>query len=187
MPERPGVSEKQLFAETSALGAYLRKYGTKRTDSDSVFEYNEVVDPVKTLNALSDQGFIFHGSPRKIDNLIPQLAVDKAKESGNRKAIYMTSLSEKAMFYALTGDREEGGTEAHIYVERIDGQPDRKTFHFAVEDKKSIREQGFVYVFSKLQADEFVNNEYISYKALRPIAVIAVKRKDFLLPIAVRR
>ncbi|KKT82935.1 MAG: hypothetical protein UW80_C0026G0003 [Microgenomates group bacterium GW2011_GWC1_44_9] len=42
----------------------------------------------EALEELAVKGFCFHGSSRKIEEkLVPQLASDENKESGNRKAV----------------------------------------------------------------------------------------------------
>lgn len=141
----------------------------------------------EALEELAVKGFCFHGSSRKIEEkLVPQLASDENKESGNRKAVYMTNNPLLAEFTALCGGVDVGKRKNICYMKIEDGKisyPEKP--YFAVEKIERVAEEGYVYVFDKRTPGfEEINEEILSYEPVEPIFAIKIKKKDFKYPIS---
>lgn len=134
----------------------------------------------KYLEALRRQGCIFHGSSKLINEAIePRKAVCKAKLSGNRLAVYLTQLPVEAIFYGLTGSCEVGlCNSGFTYGIDTSGNLTYEQVALNVEFPEKVSSTGFVYVFSKDQSDEYINGEYLSYKAISPQEIVPVYRED---------
>ncbi len=143
-------------------------------------------DVTESLEDLTVRGYCFHGSSRKIDDvLIPQQATDSVKESGNRKAVYMTRNPLLAEFVALSGGRDVGKRISECYMAVDNGKVTYPTPpHFAVEKIGEISDEGYIYVFdSRLSELEEVNGEILSYVPIEPLFAIKMKKVDFKFPI----
>ena len=99
----------------------------------------------------------------------------------------MTNNPLLAEFTALTGGRGEkmGGRKNACYMEINDGvvsYPKEPEFH--VGNLEEIQKKGYIYLFDKeTQVDKETGGEFLSYKPIKPLAVIKIKRKDFRYPI----
>jgi len=146
-----------------------------------------VDEPEQLLEWAADNSYLLHGSSRLITGAFnPQLANDSTKESGNRTALYMTDIPAISMFKALTGGVDGRGTTNHGAGLTVkDGKRTYHDMHFATSKPDLIAEEGYVYVFDETAADEHVYGEYLTYKPVKPIAAIKIKRKQFKHPIEV--
>lgn len=78
------------------------KENGKRIIDRNGFGYFCLKNPEEFLNWAVLNGYILHGTTRKVTILKPQKAQDFVKESGNRIAVYMTGCPARAMFASLT-------------------------------------------------------------------------------------
>ena len=151
------------------------------------FSYYIVNDPQRLLEWATVNGYVFHGSTRKIKgDLIPHQANDLTKESGNRKAVYMTRHPLLAEFTALTGGKNVGRRKNSCYLDITEDHQVRYpgTQEFGVETINEIGDSGYVYFFDKKeQVDEEIGGECLSYKPVKPLVVIKIDRNYFRYPI----
>ncbi len=146
------------------------------------FVYYIFPNPQKFLSNLVNQGYLLHGTSRKIEEeLIPQQEYDEAKKFGNQKAIYLTSDPLVAIFTALTGGVNEIDARRNSIRSKRgeDGNYEYIETYFAVSDPVKVSEKGYVYIFNNNVTDANENNEYISRKPIKPLMIIQVERKDF--------
>lgn len=161
-----------------------KSYATKQTEGN--FSYYELENPPPFLQWATVNGYIFHGTIRKISEALePKPANDLIKESGNRVAVYMTNNPRLAMFTALTGGKDVGGRRNVCHM-KITG--DKVTYPgkqiFQVGNPEAIASEGFIYIFDrKTQSDEEIGGELLSYKPIKPLAIIKIHRSHFPHPI----
>lgn len=169
-----------------------RKLETKLSEegaeqkSDNGFKFVEVSNPQSLLEWATVNGYAMHGSTRQIrGELVPQQAHDLVKESGNREAVYMTRNPLLAEFTALTGGKNIDGRQNRCFLKIKDGKvayPQKPEFH--VGKPEEVEDEGYVYLFDKeTQVDEEVGGEFLSYKPVKPLVVVKVRREDFKYPI----
>ena len=159
----------------------------KHAQADTWPNAVRVDNPEEYLYGLIHEGYILHGTTRQIETLVPHTANDASKESGNRHAIYMTDNPAIAMYAALHGGVNEFGWSRHSSVKTIDDTTGRITFHdlvFAAQHPEKLAAYGYVYIFPKDSADEYIQGEYLSYKPLVPEQIIEILRSDFNHPIS---
>ncbi len=166
--------ERQIADELAA------RHAVKRKDGD--FAYYEISRPQNFLECAATKDFVFHGTSRRIEgNLKPYKANDMLKESGNREAVYMTRNPLLAEFTALTGGVDVGRRQnsCNMAIENgVVSYPGEQ--RFGVENVDKVQNEGFVYIFDrKTQTDTEENGELMSYREIRPLAVIKIKRGDF--------
>ncbi|MFH1727929.1 MAG: DUF364 domain-containing protein [Pseudomonadota bacterium] len=133
------------------------------------------------LKKISNKGFIFHGSTRLIGGkLKPKISNDLEKESGNRKAVYMTSTPQVAHFCSFISGKAVG-LSVHKTSRSFDLHKNKEFENsiFSVEYLNKLAISGFIYIFHVTQADEYCNGEYLSYKPIEPLATIKTSLKDF--------
>jgi hypothetical protein len=157
----------------------LYKLGNSKSDIDGVLFYR-IYETEKFLNWAILNNFLLHGSTRRItENLKPYQANDKAKESGNRRAIYITKVPAVAMFCALTGG-VDGLSRRHSSHTKIEKNCiDYEEMYFGVNHLDMVTETGYIYILGKNQVDEEINGEFLAYKEICPLAIIEIWRKDF--------
>lgn len=143
-------------------------------------------DVLVALEDLAVRGYCFHGSSKLVDGkLTPQQEKDEVKESGNRKAVYMTVNPLLAMFTALCEGVEVGKRKNKCFVTIEDGEVKypEKPF-FAVEKIENISGVGYIYVVDrKTPGLEEISGEILSYEPVEPLFAIKIKREEFKHPI----
>jgi hypothetical protein len=184
--EAQGLEEDSARSTKKAIFTKeLEKVGQKSIDAETGLEYYTVPEPIKFLEWATRQDFLLHGTREKVaGNFMPSRAYDANKESGNRNAIYTSQRLPIVLFFAVVGKRNrEGSAKLKTSVSiKPSGEIDEVSVGY-VDKEDAIGEQGFVYIFSKEQADEFANDEFLSYKPQKPVGVIQVTRKDVPFPI----
>lgn len=154
-----------------------------RTEQWNNFESREFNNPTEVLEKLAVEGYCFHGSSRKIDgDLLPQMATDTVKESGNREAVYMSINPLLAEFTGIYGGLEGITERENVCHMEINGgevsYPGES--RFAVNNPDLGVKEGYVYVFDRrTKGFEEINGEILSDKKIEPLMVIKIKREDF--------
>lgn len=143
-------------------------------------------EPQKILEWATLNRFAFHGSTRNIIGpLFPHQANDSIKESGNRKAIYMTTNPLVAMFSALTGGKNLGSRRFSAQMETKNNKviyPKQPIFK--VEKLEKMPDHGYVYIFDRnTQVDEETAGECLVYKPVLPVAKLKINKNDLKIPI----
>ncbi len=184
--EMGGKIEKSTMDQRERLFQEIKRVGLERNVEEG-FEFYDVRNPQTFLEWACVNGFVFHGSARRIaGDLLPSQANDEAKESGNRNAVYMTKTPPLVMFTALAGGRDVGVRRNKVFLE-ITGEGEvkyPKPPEFGVGRPEEVADEGYVYIFDeKSQVAEKVNGEYLSYEPIKPLAVIRIKKTDFGFPI----
>jgi hypothetical protein len=138
------------------------------------------------LEELRKAGYLFHGSPVDIKGpLMPRLAQDDAKLSGNRSAVYLTEVPVEALFCALVGP-ECGRRECHVAYD-IDAKTGLLTYRLVqlgVERPEQLATEGFVYVVSRHKTYEYIDGEWLAYEPVKPVQQLRVSRDDLTVPVA---
>lgn len=178
------MNQNEVRPRSEQLLVQIRERRGKRVAEDG-FKYYEIENPEDLLNWCVVNGYIFHGTSRKIrGELKPQPGRDLVKESGSRLAVYMTHNPALALFCSLSGGMHiKGGRQNECYMNIEDGKVSYSKLIFKVGELEKVVKEGYVYIFDKAQSDEYVNGEYLSYKPIKPLAVIKIKRADFKYPI----
>ena len=142
--------------------------------------FYRVKEPQKLLNWAIFHGYLLHGSTRKIyDELVPYQANDKVKESGNRRAVYITKVPVVAMFCAVTGGVPGLERRHNSHTTILNNKFSYENMYFGISDPNLVTEKGYIYILGQHQADEEINGEYLAYKPIEPLAIIEIERKDF--------
>ncbi len=140
----------------------------------------------ESLEDLVVRGYCFHGSSVLIDGqLKPSLANDDSKETGNRKAVYLSKNPLVAEFRALCGGIEVGKRVSACFMKIEDGKVsyDKKP-SFGVEKPSEISEIGYIYVVDlRTSGLEEIGGEILSYQPIEPLFAIKMKKEEFKYPI----
>jgi hypothetical protein len=145
-----------------------------------VFKYVELKDPEEFITSCVNNGYVLHGTTRKLDELIPQKANDSAKEFGNAKAVYLTSSPIVAKFAALVGGADVGNRRDSKKTKISEkGVFTYSEVFFGVEKPENIKNEGYVYIFPKSVVDDTEGLEHISRKPIKPDLVVQIKREDW--------
>ena len=123
------------------------------------------------------QDFLWHGSPVKVDKLIPNQACDVAFEEGCRLAVYATSNRNMAICFAMgcvendpPGDKEPTRTMMPEYG-------DKMVFEGC---HPNYGGKGYLY---KLDAKGFVHamgSQWTCFEEVTPLEVIEINVDDFM-------
>jgi|GEM_PF-1963744 len=181
MTEQEGEEYKK---KTLRLIKLLFRSGCKQIkDGDFIFHSSKSTE--KLLNKIVSDGYLLHGSSRKIcGELLPSQARDLIKESGNRKAIYITKVPAVAMFCALTGGNDRIRHRKNISHMKMKRELiEYSDMFFGVDRPENVMDKGYVYVIGINQINEEVGGEFLSYNPVVPMAVIEIDRNDFVFEI----
>lgn len=143
------------------------------------------------IEKLVGQGFIFHGSDRRIEKLEPRRGHDMRRASGRLEAVYATDQPSIAIFRSIISRKRardlkpSGGLGTSWSLDGSD-----KKFTASPAFKETLGE-GYVHIFPKsdfkpvLGRDRDIKNpvEFITRKEVAPAAIIKVRPEDFLYEI----
>lgn len=136
----------------------------------------------KYLNQdINNPKYLFHGSPKKLDKIIPNLSYDYTGNSDNiANAVFLFPSLIKASAYAFkdTIKKNSEGLRWHFDI------PGNNEYPVMVMENVNIDENiiGYIYVFDyddKIRKDDGDSLQYKSYEELIPIDVISVCYRDF--------
>ena len=141
------VQVKEIVSKIYEFGGY--------SEIIDGFLYYRLSKPELFLNWLVLGDYLLHGSTKAInENLKPYQAIDKIKESGNKKAIYITKIPAVAMFCAITGG-VDGLLRRHLSHTRMEnGKIQYKNMYFAVNDMNKVAENGYIYIIANRDINE---------------------------------
>jgi hypothetical protein len=156
------------------------KFQSERLNNGNVFEYAVLDNPDEFLSFCVNEGYVLHGTTRKLDELIPQKANDSSKEFGNASAVYLTSNPIVAKFCALVGGTDVGRRrDSKRTVRGSDGVFKYEDAFFGVERPENIKENGYIYIFPDSVVDDTEGLEHISKKPIQPSLILQIKRSDW--------
>ena len=130
---------------------------------------------------INNPKYLFHGSPIKLDKLIPKLSHDSNNSQDNiDKAVFLFPSLIKASAYAFKDTIKEisEDLEWNFYIPSNDELPVMTMTNVNI-DEDII---GYIYVF-KIDKDMIKDNNLLQYKCHKEIIpddVIEIKYKDFM-------
>lgn len=156
------------------------KIQLEKLDNGDSFEYAILDNPDEFISFCVNNGYVLHGSTRKVVELIPQQANDSSKEFGNALAVYLTSNPIVAKFCALVGGADVGARRnSKRTIKSSDGVFTYPDSFFGVEKIENIKNEGYIYIFPKTVVDETEGLEHIAKKPIKPSLVLQIKRSDW--------
>ena len=72
-----------------------------------------------------------------------------------------------------------GLTHTGIIRRIVDGKVTYPNISFGSQNPDRLKEHGYVYVFRRETASEYMNGEYLAYKPARPLLAVLVSKTDF--------
>lgn len=131
--------------------------------------------------------FVFHGSPRKFDELEPRQSYNDGKPDGEPAiSAGPDEAYELAIFMALIRSGEtrmnvpKGGRRSSFSTQGArDGQWDFRANALALEDAKSPDAIGYVHAFDKKDFQPHTRYEWRAYHKVKPLLVVPVTARDF--------
>lgn len=155
---------------------YLNKKNLIKEDN---FSYYTLDNPEEFLNKCINNGYVLHGSTRKIlGYLKPYTSNDSSKEFGNQTGIYLTSIPLVAMFCAFVSGAKSGQRQNAIHSKTENGNIEYLNVYLGVENIENVKDEGYVYIFKDSVIDESYGKEHISKKEILPKYVLKIYRKD---------
>lgn len=177
------LTDQDDITHTTTLLSKLNEWNYTKKD-EAGFEYYVGDKPKRLLNWAIKNNFLLHGSTQKIELLEPRQANDAKKESGNKIAIYMGDDVTIAIFMALVGGTDaSGNTSFHKQTRTSSDDIEKTNYQFSVDNPRMIHSSGYVYIFTRNQAEKFIDGEYHSYKPQKPVATIKIHRSDLNQPV----
>lgn len=132
--------------------------------------------------SIDDPVYLFHGSPKKLEKVIPQQSYDYGENQINiAKAVFLFPSFLKATPYAFKDTIKSNSKDLKFYF----NIPNDNTFPLMYMENVNIDENmvGYVYVFKKddsmVKDDEEGSYQYKCYRELTPIDVVEVCYKDY--------
>lgn len=125
----------------------------------------------KTELSFSDD-VLFHGSPYKLDKIIPNQAIDSQFKEGCQFAVYATSNINMAICFALGCIEEDDKAERIMMPEYGD------KMHF-INCHPNYGGKGYVYMLEK---DKFVyayGSQWVCFEPIIPKKVIEISVDDY--------
>ncbi|MBP5608946.1 MAG: hypothetical protein J6X66_11880 [Lachnospiraceae bacterium] len=120
---------------------------------------------------------LWHGSPRKLTELVPNQACDTGFAEGCQLAVYATSNRNMAICFALGCIDNDPQSENEASRTMMPEYGDKMVFEGCHPDYGG---KGYLY---KLDGSEFVHamgSQWISYKKIVPIEIIEIDVNDHL-------
>ncbi|PKN02946.1 hypothetical protein CVU76_02890 [Candidatus Dojkabacteria bacterium HGW-Dojkabacteria-1] len=156
------------------------KFKYEKLLNGELFEYVIIDNLDRIITLAVNNGYVLHGSTRKLVELIPQEANDSSKEFGNAKAVYLTSNPIVAKFCALVGGANVGERrDSKVTKISPEGEYTYTDTFFGVSKPENIRNEGYIYIFPKSVVDKSEGLEHISKEPIKPFIVIQMKRSDW--------
>ncbi|MCR5032129.1 MAG: hypothetical protein K6A92_04645 [Lachnospiraceae bacterium] len=120
-----------------------------------------------------EKEYLYHGSPRKLNILIPHQAVDTGFEEGCRYAVYATSNKNMAICFAL-GCIEESEEAERIMLPEYG---DKMVFRNCHPDYGA---KGYLYLLDKEKFTHAMGTQWVCYEEIVPEQVIEIEVDDYL-------
>lgn len=117
-------------------------------------------------------GYLFHGSPYKIERLQPRQAHDTAYEVGCQTAVYATDSLDMAICFAL-------GVEGDEDAERIMLPAYGKKMLFK-NCHPRYGQKGYVYVLKRDGFTHAMGSQWVSYTEQTPVEIMEIEVDDYV-------
>ncbi|MDY0097471.1 MAG: hypothetical protein RBS01_03930 [Candidatus Dojkabacteria bacterium] len=156
------------------------KFQREKLNNGNAFEYVVFDNPDEFITFSVNNGYVLHGTTRKLEELVPQQANDSSKEFGNAFAVYLTSNPIVAKFCALVSGADVGprrdSKKTNIDSDGVFTYTD--TF-FGVGKPENIQKEGYIYIFPNTVVDDTEGLEHIAKKRIKPDLMIQIKERDW--------
>lgn len=120
-----------------------------------------------------DKEFLYHGSPKRLDKLVPNQAYDTGFEAGCQFAVYATSNKTMAICFAL-GCVEENEDAERIMLPEYGDKMVFKNCH------PNYGGKGFLYLLDKEKFTHAMGTQWVCYEEIYPDDVIEISVDDYL-------
>jgi hypothetical protein len=120
--------------------------------------------------------FLYHGSSKRVNILLPKKASDWKFEAGRHFGVYATSNRDVALAFALGGIPDETGT-----CHRVIREKDRKTLKMVfVRGHPNFGGKGYLYKLSSKGFRYVGGDQWVCENPVNPIKIIEIKVDDYL-------
>ncbi len=120
-----------------------------------------------------DDNVLFHGSPYKLDKIVPNQAHDSGFSEGCQLAVYATSSLDMAICFAL-GCAQESENAQRIMMPEYGNK-----MHF-IDCHPNYGGKGYVYVLNKSKFVYAYGTQWVCYEPVIPQKVITINVDDYL-------
>ena len=117
--------------------------------------------------------YLYHGSPDKLDKLIPNQAHDVAFQEGCQLAVYATSSMDMAICFAM-GCISDGDEAERIMMPEYGNKMVFKNCH------PRYGEKGYVYFLDKSKFVHALGSQWVCFSEITPDKVIEINVDDHL-------
>lgn len=117
--------------------------------------------------------YLYHGSPNKLDKLIPNQAHDVAFQEGCQLAVYATSSMDMAICFAM-GCISDGDEAERIMMPEYGNKMVFKNCHPHYGGK------GYVYFLDKSKFVHALGSQWVCFSEITPDKVIEINVDDHL-------
>ena len=120
-----------------------------------------------------DKEYLYHGSPVRVDKLIPNQAYDTGFEEGCQYAVYATTNRKMAICFAL-GCVEESENAERIMLPEYGDKMVFRNCH------PNYGGKGYVYILNKEKFSHAMGSQWVCFEEIVPDEVIEINVDDYL-------
>ena len=120
--------------------------------------------------------FLYHGSSKKVNALIPRQADDWKYEHGRHFGVYATSNRDVALAFALGAVPDKKGT-CHRIIRGKKHKPLKMVF---VRGHPNFGGKGYLYKLLSKGFHHVGGNQWVSESQVKPIDIIEINVDDYL-------
>jgi hypothetical protein len=117
--------------------------------------------------------YLYHGSPEKVEKLVPSQAFDTGYKEGCQFAVYATSNKKMAICFAL-GCVEENENAERIMLPEYGDKMVFKNCH------PNYGGLGYLYLLDKEKFSHAMGTQWVCYEEIYPEDVIEIQVDDYL-------
>ena len=122
---------------------------------------------------MMEKEYLYHGSPYKLDKLIPNRAHDVGFAEGCQLAVYGTSNQKMAICFALGCVEESEEAERIMMPEYGDKMVFRKCH-------PNYGGKGYLYYLDKTKFVHAMGSQYVCYEEIFPEKVVEINVDDYM-------
>ena len=117
--------------------------------------------------------YLYHGSPVKVDTLLPHQALDESFSEGCQCAVYATSSKEMAICFALGNVIESDDAERTM-------MPETGNKLIFKHCHPNYGGKGYLYVLDKSKFTHSMGLQWVCYEEVIPVEIIEINVDDYL-------
>ena len=123
--------------------------------------------------ALMAKEYLYHGSPKKLDKLVPNQAYDTGFQEGCQYAVYATSNRNMAICFSLSCVEENDNAERIMLPE----YGDKMVFKHCHPNYGGT---GYLYMLDKAKFTHAMGTQWVCYEEIVPEKIIEISVDDYL-------